>query len=712
MRTYLILCCFFSLIGLDLFAQRDTVATPVDSLSMYYDMSLEQLREVKSNGMSSELESVINSLISVASQKALTARESPSTITLVSEEEIKNSGARDLIDVLRLVPGFDFAYDGSNSVGIGVRGNWANEGKVLLLVDGVQLNDIFSGTIQLGNNFPISSIKRIEIIRGPGSAIYGGFAELGVINIITKTGTELNGGYLSGTYGQMEKGSARRTINIGAGTKVRDLEFSLTGVIGEGNRSDRSMFAKGIDSDPSASLTGTSQSLSNNSATNPFFWNAAIAYKKLSAKFIFDNYKTNVLGLTTPEGENFLTRQSNSFSGEIKYDWEPSKKLTLTPALFFTRQSPRVDNLPDTISLIQHEGQRIKGTFTANYNPIRKLNVVAGLSYFTDIGSNDADSITTIYGYERTIQYHNYALFAQVTARPRIANIIVGARYEKNSEFGHAFVPRVALTKRIDKLHFKLLYSGSFRAPTIENIARGVVELRNDGQFEQGIEAERTTVMEIETGYQIGRDMIATINLFDTQTEDPIVYLSDLNVYTNMDKSGSRGIEIETRLKKKWGFINLNYSFYTVASQAKLEVYSPIIPNDQDTTESKEYANTKVLLAFPAHKVTLNSNFMLLRSLSMNTSLVWNSERYGYDVRNTGGNTYESYLRKDGSKLTTNVFLNWTSPIRGLEIGAGVYNLFDTDYDYMTAVSARTSGSLPSGSREYSLRLNYSLKSK
>src|ERR1044072_810271 len=136
---------------------------PADSVAKYYDMSLEELQALKAKSNSSELEEVINALLSVASQKALSSRESPSIVSIVTEEDIRKTGARDLIDVLRTVPGFDFAYNGTSSVGVGARGNWANEGKILLLIDGQQVNEIFSGSLSFGNRYPLSSISRIEI---------------------------------------------------------------------------------------------------------------------------------------------------------------------------------------------------------------------------------------------------------------------------------------------------------------------------------------------------------------------------------------------------------------------------------------------------------------------------------------------------------------------------------------------------------------------
>ena len=115
--------------------------TQLDSAAIY-SMSLEELLNIKSSGVSSEMESLINSLIGVASKKPLSSRKTPSIVTVISQDEIRRSGARDIIDILRLVPGFDFGLDVQGTVGIGVRGNWAHEGKLLLMLDGQEMNEI------------------------------------------------------------------------------------------------------------------------------------------------------------------------------------------------------------------------------------------------------------------------------------------------------------------------------------------------------------------------------------------------------------------------------------------------------------------------------------------------------------------------------------------------------------------------------------------
>ncbi|MGZ4060958.1 MAG: TonB-dependent receptor plug domain-containing protein, partial [Bacteroidia bacterium] len=161
MQKIVLLFFFFSISCLSL--AQDTIPAN-DSLNKkdtldYYDMSLEQLQKIKAVGVSSELEKLINSLIGVASIKPLSGRESPSIVSLITEEEIKNSGARDLMDILNMVPGIDFGVDVEGVVGIGMRGNWAHEGKVLLLLDGQEMNEGLFGTTQFGNHIPVDQIK-------------------------------------------------------------------------------------------------------------------------------------------------------------------------------------------------------------------------------------------------------------------------------------------------------------------------------------------------------------------------------------------------------------------------------------------------------------------------------------------------------------------------------------------------------------------------
>ena len=140
--------------------------------------STKEIKEEKEKPVAQEvdffemsLDELMNIPVSVASKTQLTVRESPAILTVITGEEIKNLGARDLMDVLNLVPGMNFGVDVQGVVGISSRVNWAHEGKILVLLDGQEMNEILFSTTQFGQRYYISQIEKVEIIRGPGSSI-------------------------------------------------------------------------------------------------------------------------------------------------------------------------------------------------------------------------------------------------------------------------------------------------------------------------------------------------------------------------------------------------------------------------------------------------------------------------------------------------------------------------------------------------------------
>ena len=241
-------------------------------------------------GMS--LEELMNVEVSVSTKKALSIRETPGIVTVINRQEILNSGARDLVDILTLfVPGITFGAEVEGAVGISMRGIWGNEGKILLMIDGQELNEEMFASMVYGNHYPADNIAKIEIIRGPGSAIYGGYAGLGVINIITR-GTEEDGSWLSGVYSQMDKTYSHRNAAFGFGKQSEDLSVSLSAVAGQGMRSDRDV----------VDMVGNSQSLSDDSNLDIINMNLNINYKGLDIRAIVDQYQNEHFTLW---GENY-----------------------------------------------------------------------------------------------------------------------------------------------------------------------------------------------------------------------------------------------------------------------------------------------------------------------------------------------------------------------------------------------------------------------
>src|SRR3984893_10293072 len=147
------------------------------------DMSLEDL-------MSIEIDSVYGA--SGFNQKVT---EAPASVTIITSEEIKKFGYRTLADILRNVRGFYVTYDRNYSY-LGVRGYGPSgdyNSRIAVLIDGHRLNDNIFDAAPVGTELPmdVDLIDRVEVIRGPNSSLYVASAFLGVINIITKRGPDL-----------------------------------------------------------------------------------------------------------------------------------------------------------------------------------------------------------------------------------------------------------------------------------------------------------------------------------------------------------------------------------------------------------------------------------------------------------------------------------------------------------------------------------------
>jgi len=124
--------------------------------------------------------------------------KAPGAVTVITAKQIQESGARSVPDLLRLVSGLNVRWNPMTQT-MDIRGFGENpfSSRVLLLIDGAPMNSGDTGGFPLSpafDLFPVQAIKRIEIVRGPGSALYGENAYWGVINILTLSGEDLAGG--------------------------------------------------------------------------------------------------------------------------------------------------------------------------------------------------------------------------------------------------------------------------------------------------------------------------------------------------------------------------------------------------------------------------------------------------------------------------------------------------------------------------------------
>ncbi|MDQ3264933.1 MAG: TonB-dependent receptor [Myxococcota bacterium] len=203
------LCLALAGLGLDAVAQQTGGAEAEDTPSVEYFLGLEQ-----------ELGKV--QVIS-ASQQLEPLSETPVPVTVITREMIRALGARNLLDVLvTYVPGMTLAED-HNEINVAMRGVYASsQQKILILLDGHRLNSRAYSMAAPDYSIGLDKVKQIEVLRGPGSSLYGNVALTAVINIVTRDAAEVDGIELRvglGNFGQ-KKLSLTAGKQLGAGQEL------------------------------------------------------------------------------------------------------------------------------------------------------------------------------------------------------------------------------------------------------------------------------------------------------------------------------------------------------------------------------------------------------------------------------------------------------------------------------------------------------------
>ncbi|QSQ22834.1 TonB-dependent receptor [Pyxidicoccus parkwayensis] len=620
----------------------------------------------------------------VASFAVTKLQESPAVVTAMNADEIRASGARDLMDLLLQIPGFYFGVDVQGSVGPGFRGLWGYEGKVLLVIDGKEMNEQLYSTMQLGHEFPIELVERIEVVRGPGSVIYGGNAELAVINVITRGiqgSTDLQ---LTGTYGELETVNGRRSVTV-SGRKVFEaapgLSMFASASLGQGQRSDAEFH----------DYFGHTASMGGQSQLDPTTIQAGVGYKDLQLSVLYQRSTISTIVAFDEVLPSPAPTQFEAFHAELSDKFRPSERLELVTRLNLTLSEPFRDANQESPYYYEKQVRRLRGRAMARWAALDFLQLTAGADVTSDAGKlqGPADiGLQTAFGAEGAdhVSYLNLAGFMEAYLDNPIATVVAGARYENHSAFGSSFVPRLVLLRGFGPFSAKALFSRAFRAPGIENISLG-----------DNVTPERTTVLEFEGTLRLGEGQTVSANVFDMGVTDPIIYsydaVTNTEAYRNLGRLGSRGLELDYHLRAGWGRLALNYSFYTPSGRNDVEDYQ--VPG-----------HSNAFTAMPTHKASLSGNVKVLPWLTVSPTAVLVGKRYAVDAPDDAGN---SAVEELPTQLLLNLFVsaeNVGTP--GLELGAGIYNIMGTNFRLAQPYNGGHAP-LPVFSREFLVRVSYLL---
>lgn len=631
------------------------------------------------------LEELLDAKVTVASGRESPLRETSGIVTIITAEEIRGSGARDLIDVLQKVPGLAFGADTLGMVSLFVRGAWVEEGKVLVLWDGQEVNELFYSNVVFGNHYPLEQISRIEVLRGPGSALHGGAAGLAVINIVSKDAAELGGARIWAQYGQMRGKFAERDVNLAYGRTTDTGSLTAQLFFGGGTRSARDYVDQ----------AGSRLSFAGSSELNPFFANVGARLSALGGdlqlRLIADLFRaTNQTGY----GSNHSAPMDLSFDSYLagaQWSFPVSARLRLIPEFNYKRQEPWRVVGPVALEFpgvfFDKVAERWKGRLNGLLD-LSPVQLLGGVEYYVD----DATSRSAINPASNTgalnVRYTNIGAFAQGDLDLELARVTAGARFEHHDVFGSSFVPRLALTRHFEtRAHLKLLASAAFRPPSIENL-----------KLNAAILPERTRVLELEGGYQLLDSLYLTADLFDVRISQPIVYSTDPviaplgEIYTNFPRAGTQGAELQLQLRGDLGNAKLAYSHYRAVGENPAYYLSPLGGNS--------------LLGVAAHKLGADATLRLGRDWRLSPSIQYIGNRFGYDFDPDSG---ALAARKFPPAWLVDLHVSKRELLtQGLEAGFGVFNLLDTDFRYIQAF-AGGHPPVPGRSRDFVLKLSYHL---
>ncbi|HCK98538.1 MAG TPA: hypothetical protein DHW42_00325 [Candidatus Marinimicrobia bacterium] len=192
-----------------------------------FEMSIDELMEIKVTLASGLEESKINA---------------PATMIVITSEEIRQRGYTSLSDVIMDMPGFDISVpNGINYLFAYQRGyRTPNTTRTLLMIDGKVNNHLWNHVADISRQYPIMNIERIEILYGPASALYGANAFLGIINVITKDGSELNRGETSTNIGLLGGSFNTRAVEVFSQGNGGDVRYAITARIYNSDEPDLS----------------------------------------------------------------------------------------------------------------------------------------------------------------------------------------------------------------------------------------------------------------------------------------------------------------------------------------------------------------------------------------------------------------------------------------------------------------------------------------
>ncbi|MDP3743360.1 MAG: TonB-dependent receptor [Methylotenera sp.] len=618
------------------------------------------------------LEQLLELEVLTASKIARQVSDAPSAVSIVTAEDIKAYGYRTLAEVLNSMRGLnisnDRAYDFLGGRGYSSPGDYS--GRIMLLIDGVQMNDNAYNQSYLGNDGVIDTelIERVEYVSGPGSVAYGNNAFFGIINVITKNGVDFDGAQAALSVGSYHTQKARLSYGKHLANDI-DLLISASGFNSEGQNL---YFPEFNDGNP-ANNNGIAR---NQDAQRNQRLFAKIQGNAWSVETGYGQRRKDLPN--APYGADFNNQYfyddaSKFISGQYHIDL--SKYLKLSLQTDYSDYFYHGKTTFDGESWQERTAGKRWGTeakFVGSWFTHHQL--VFGIAYRDDYQRKfSTPAITSDHGRQATSLY----IQDEITMRDNLW-LNLGSRYDHFTDDGSSISPRIALIyEPIPSYTLRLSHSIAHRTPT------AFEKYYTDGETQTpnpSLKTERVAASELIIERRWNNQSRVLASLYNQTTDNSISntpYNLGVIQYFNAKGSRTEGIELEFEHHAKDGTrLRTSYAY-----------------QNSKNYEGGWAANS------PHH----------LGKFNLSVPMLSNAIRAGLEVqavspRSTGFN------RQVSGYTLTNLTLGSDRVLKNLDVAISVRNLFDKRYEHIAPDYATPITAIEQDGRNFWLQLTYGFK--
>lgn len=510
------------------------------------------------------------------------------SITILDGEELRARGVFRVVEALSEVPGLVLAENGSYGSVASIFFRGAESDHVKVLMDGIEVNQA-GGSFDF-SNLLLSDVERIEVARGPGSALYGSDAMAGVINILTRRG----------------RGSPAASISVGAGSFGR-REWSA-GIHGGSAATSYSLSASHMSSDgilefnnqfKTTSVSGsvlTSPNEKTRLALNARYTDKAYHFPTDGSGNVVDQNAFTygdemILGL---EASRMLSDRLE-FRGVVRgYGWEGGS-------------DDEPDGPEDTVGFFGYTSletfKRMSADLRVNLDLLSFAVASAGFEVEGEDQRSFSESLSE-FGPSFGRSHHkrsNRGYYAHLTAEGATWSGNLGARVENNQQYGTFLTYQAALSYRIASTGTRIRGSlgRGLKEPTFfETYATGFTLGNPD------LDPERSRAWDVGLEQNLGAVASLSVTWFDQSLEDLIQYTftapepGDPNFF-NVASARSRGLEVSARISLRSVLVNGGYTYLN----------TEVLDSGFDDGEGAVFVNGESLIRRPRHQGTLGISY-------------------------------------------------------------------------------------------------------